>query len=125
MRRREFIGVLGGAAAWPVVARAQQQAMPVIGYLSGGSPGFSAPYVAAFRRGLGETGYTEGRNSTIKYRWANGQYDRLSALAGDLVDRKVDVIVASGGDVASRAAKEATSTIPIVFSVAADPVAAG
>jgi putative tryptophan/tyrosine transport system substrate-binding protein len=104
------------------VARAQQQAMPVVGYLSGGSPGFSAPYVAAFRRGLGET---EGRNSTIEYRWANGQYDRLSALASDLVNRKIDVIVASGGDVASRAAKEATSSIPIVFSVAADPIAAG
>jgi putative ABC transport system substrate-binding protein len=126
MRRRGFIALAGGAAfGWPVAVRAQQKAMPVIGYLSGGSPGFSAPYVAAFRQGLTETGYVEGQNLAIEYRWAEGRYDRLPALAADLVGRKVEVIVASGGDVASRAAKDATSTIPTVFAVAADPVATG
>jgi putative ABC transport system substrate-binding protein len=99
--------------------------MPVIGWLSGGSPGFYAPYIAAFRRGLEETGYVEGQNVAIEYRWAEGRYDRLPALAAELVIRNVDVIPASGGDLASRAAKGATSTIPIVFTSAGDPVATG
>jgi ABC-type uncharacterized transport system substrate-binding protein len=129
MRRREFSTLLGGGAAvstvLPSLVRAQQKATPVIGYLSGGSPAFYAPYTAAFRRGLKETGYVEGQDVSIEYRWAEDRYDRLPALAADLVGRKVDVIVASGGALASRAAKEATSTIPIVVNVGGDPVVAG
>jgi putative ABC transport system substrate-binding protein len=125
MRRREFTLLLGGAMTAARALRAQPKAMPVIGYLSGGAPGPYAPFVAAFREGLSETGYVEGRNLTIEYRWAEGRYDRLPALAADLVDRKVDVIAASGGDVASHAAKNATSTIPIVFTGGDDPVGAG
>jgi putative ABC transport system substrate-binding protein len=124
MRRREFISLLGLTAAWPLTARAQQQA-PVLGYLSGGGPTFSARYAAAFRQGLADAGYIEGKTVTTEYRWAEGHYDRLPALAADLVGRKVDLIAASGGDLAAQAAKEASTTIPIVFCAGGDPVATG
>jgi len=122
MRRRELLLLLGGALTTARALRAQQKAMPVIGYLASSSPG---PNVAAFREGLGETGYVEGRNVAIEYRWAEGSYDRLPALAADLVGRKVDLIVASGGPTSALAAKSATSTIPIVFTAVGDPVRAG
>ena len=122
--RREFVAALGCAAAWPMVARGQQTAMPGIGFLSGVSPGPLAQRVAAFHQGLKETGFIEGRNMAIEYRWAEGEYDRLSALATDLVSREVVVIVAYT-DAAALAAKAATMTIPIVFLSGSDPVRAG
>jgi len=125
MRRRDVITLLGGAAARPLAARAQQPAMPVIGYCSGRSPVTDVPMLSAFQQGLNETGYVEGRNVAIDFRWAEGRYDRLPELVNDLVRRKVAVIVTSGGEATARAAKAATSTIPIVFNIGGDPVEAG
>jgi putative tryptophan/tyrosine transport system substrate-binding protein len=125
--RRKFLATLGGAAAaWPLLAHAQQPPMPVIGFLSSSSAESSAYRLDALRQGLGESGYAEGQNVTIEYRWADGQYDRLPSLAAELVRREVAIIVATGaGGVAAQAAKRATSTIPIVFSSAVDPIKAG
>jgi putative tryptophan/tyrosine transport system substrate-binding protein len=126
VKRREFITLIGGAAvAWPLATRAQQPAMPVIGFLDSGSAVAFAGRVAAFRRGLSETGYVEGQNAAIEYRWADGQYDRLPELANDLVRRHVAVIAATGSANSAQAANAATASTPIVFANGGDPVTLG
>ena len=126
MRRREFITLIcGTAAAWPFGARAQQSAMPVIGFMSARSPEDTGRVLAAFHEGLGEGGFVTGRNVNVEYRWARGDYSRLPALAAELVQGRVTVLVGTGGDASARAAKEATATIPVVFNTGSDPVKAG
>jgi putative tryptophan/tyrosine transport system substrate-binding protein len=126
LRRRQFLTLLGGAAAaWPVAVRAQQQAVPVVGFLHPSSPEPFGHIVNGFRRGLNDTGFVEGQNVAIEYRWARGEYDRLPALAAELVHRRVRVILAGGGEVGALAVKSATSTIPILIITSSDPVKSG
>jgi putative ABC transport system substrate-binding protein len=125
MRRRDFITVLGSAAAWPLVTRAQQAAMPVIGLLGSESPDLYAERLRAFHQGLRDTGFVEGRNVAFEYRWAEGRYDRFPALLAELVSRRVTLIGAFAGDPPALAAKAATTTIPILFATGGDPVAGG
>ena len=125
MKRRDFIGVIGGAAAWPLAVRAQQPTMPVVGFLNSGSADAYADRIVAFREGLSQIGYIETQNVTIDFRWAFGQYERLAGLATELVRRPVSVLVATGGEPAALAAKIATSSIPIVFAIGGDPVKLG
>jgi putative ABC transport system substrate-binding protein len=125
LKRRRFITLLSGAAAWPLAARAQQSAMPVVGFLGAPSAGPYARYVAAIHQGLKEAGYVEGQNVRFEYRWAEGHYDRLAALAAELVRLQVSVIVPIGGAPPTVAAKAATSTIPIAFNMLADPLELG
>jgi putative ABC transport system substrate-binding protein len=127
MKRREFITFVGGAvAAWPLAARAQQSSIPVVGWLAATAQGsFGRPRAEGFRRGLSETGFVDGHSVKIEYRWAENRYAQLPAMAADLVSRKVDAIVTSGGSVAALAAKTATATIPVVFEIGADPIKAG
>ncbi len=125
MRRRELIFLVGGTVTWPLAARAQRSAKPVIGFLSISSPGPHAPFVAAFNEGLRQLGFTEGQNLAIEYRWAEGQFERLPTLAADLIRRKVDVIAAVSGDVSIRAAISSNSITPVVFITGSDPVRSG
>jgi putative ABC transport system substrate-binding protein len=125
LKRREFITLLGGAAAWPLAARAQQPSMPLIGFLHGGSAEANQGFTSTFRQGLKQTGFSEGQNLAIEFRWADGHYDRLPALASDLIGRQPTVIVAAGGDNSARAAIAATTTIPIVFVAGSDPSKSG
>jgi putative ABC transport system substrate-binding protein len=125
MRRREFITLLGAAVGWPLAARAQQPAMPVVAFIHGGTAKALAPSAAAFRKGLSEVGYTESQNVTVEYHWLEGHYEHLPALFADLIRRRVAVIATPAGTELAQAAKAAAQTIPIVFGVAADPVALG
>src|SRR6266446_5145330 len=125
VRRREFIAGIGGAAAWSLAAAAQQPALPVVGFVTTRSADASVYAVAAFRKGLGESGYVEGRNVTVEYHWLEGQFDRLPALMADLVRRRMAVIATPGNTLVTTTAKAATATIPIVFGVGIDPVTSG